>query len=334
MTEERRPVLRVPKEKGQRALERVKSNDNLDPSRRIREEENDILIPVKEGGNDWRSDLESREKRSEKNPYEKVKERLEHLDEKKEKLPDRWEMIGEVLLIELPQELLKEKERIGEAYAEVLGAKTVLLQGDIKGERREPEVEKIYGDETETIHVENEVMYKIDTSKLMFSSGNIDERIRMAHLGKEGETVVDMFAGIGYFTLPISVHNDPKKVYSLEINPTAYDYLKENIGLNGVEDKVEAWHGDNRDFSFTGADRVIMGYLHDTWKFLDKAVEFLDGTGMIHYHTTCKDSDLPRDVKRELEENIQRDFEILKIKNIKSYAPHVFHVVADVKVDG
>lgn len=332
MTEEEYPVLRVSKKKGQETLEKVKSENNLDPRRQIQVDGDELLIPVKKGGDELRGDLEIRDAEGKKTPYEAVKENLDISS--REDLPDRWEMIGDVLFIKLPEHLLEHKERIGRVYAEVLGAKTVMLQGDITGKKREPEVESIYGEESETVHLENQVFYKLDTSKIMFSSGNIDERERVTGLVEKDEVVVDMFAGIGYFSLPAAVHCRPEKIYSLEINPTAFRYLKENIELNGVEETVEPWCGDNREFSFSGADRIFMGYLHETWKFLEKAVEFLDGEGVIHYHTTCSDSGFPEQVEKELEENLDPDFRIMNTRKVKSYAPHVFHVVVDVRVEG
>ena len=37
----------------------------------------------------------------------------------------------------------------------------------------------------------------------MFSAGNISEKIRVAGFRCVGETVVDLYAGIGYFTLSV-----------------------------------------------------------------------------------------------------------------------------------
>jgi len=330
MSREGHPVLKVSKEKGEQTLQKLKEQGKLDPRRSIRREGDELIFPVKEDGNCFEIDPKFREEKV--SPYQRIKDRIDLPGFEVNLLPDNWEMIGDILLIKLPDELLEHKEKVAEVYSNILNAKTVMLQGSIEGKEREPVVEKIYGDETETVHIENGVKFKIDTSKLMFSSGNIDERIRMAEEVEEGEVVVDMFAGIGYFSLPMAVHGDPEKVYSLEINPTAFRYLEHNISLNEVEDVVEAWHGDNRDFSFVGADRVVMGYLNDTWKFLGKAVEFLDGEGIIHYHTNCSDSSYPEQVEKELENNIDLNFEIIKIKKIKSYAPHVFHVVVDLEV--
>ena len=76
MTEEEYPVLRVAKEKGQETLERVKSENNLDPRRRIQVKGDELLIPVKEGGDELRGDLKVRDAEGKNTPYEAVKEKL------------------------------------------------------------------------------------------------------------------------------------------------------------------------------------------------------------------------------------------------------------------
>lgn len=324
-------VLRVDKDDCSRVLKRLKREGRLDNRREFKEVGDDILIPVVEGGSETLS--APRYKDEKKTPFERIKERLDPMVNRSEELPDRWEKIGDVVLIKLPEGLEEYKYEIGEAYAETLGAKSVLLQGEIEGQRREPEVELIYGEETETVHVENGVKFKLDVSKIMFSSGNIDERMRMANVVNKGERVIDMFAGIGYFSLPMAVHGGPEVVHPIEINPTAFDYLKQNVRLNGVESIVEPWHGDNEDFPLEDvADRIVMGYLHETWRYLPKAVNILDSEGVIHYHTLAKGDNIFNKVREELENNLQVGFQMVEQREVKSYAPFIHHVVADVYV--
>ena len=148
-------------------------------------------------------------------------------------LPDKWEKIGSVVTLRLPEELTPYQQIIGRAYATVLGCSSTLYAvGGIAGVYREPRVEVIFGSkQTETTHRENGIRYRLDPQRIMFSSGNLAERKRMATVAKHDETVVDLFAGIGYFTLPMAVYGKPKRIVACEINPVAYRYLCENVVL-------------------------------------------------------------------------------------------------------
>jgi tRNA wybutosine-synthesizing protein 2 len=60
----------------------------------------------------------------------------------------------------------------------------------------------------------------------MFSAGNAPERHRVAKFRCEGEVVVDMYAGIGYFTLPYLIHAGAQLVHACEWNPNAVIALR------------------------------------------------------------------------------------------------------------
>lgn len=255
------------------------------------------------------------------------------------KLPDKWEKIGDVLTIVIPSNLYKYENIIGKKYAEVLNCKTVLKEvGGIKGEFRVPNVEIIYGSKnTETIHKENKVKYKLDPQKIMFSSGNMDERIRMAYISNKNEIVVDLFAGIGYFTLPISVYSKPEKIIACEKNKIAYKYLNENIILNDVSSIVEPRKGDNRTIAPKNiANRVLMGYLKETEKFLSIAINCLENhIGIIHYHNIFSEKTGPKKSIAIIEKEAEKKgckAKVIGIFHIKSYAPGISHYVFDIKI--
>jgi tRNA wybutosine-synthesizing protein 2 len=276
-------------------------------------------------------------------PFEIILNKCRDLDpelspKKLELLPRKWELLGDVLTIKFPAELNDNLNQLAPVYAEVLGAVSVLRETEnIKGALRIPTMEILYGDRTETVHKENGVLFKFDPAKLIFSSGNIDERERIAIIPGPDEIIVDMFAGIGYFSLPIAVHSRPQKIYACELNPVACDYLQENIKLNKVEEIVEPILGDNRETAPENvADRVIMGYIKQTHEFLPKALRILkDGIGILHYHDTSPNELLPdkpfTDVKTAAAE-VSREAELLNYYKIKSYAPGVSHVVIDVLI--
>ena len=274
-------------------------------------------------------------------PYECIKKtlRLHIPSELMHHLPDKCEKIGTIVIIKLEKELKRYKQTIGKAYAEVLGCTTTLNDvGGISGVYRKPAIELIYGSTiTETIHVENGIRFKVDPQKIMFSSGNMTERRRMATVADKNDTVVDLFAGIGYFTLPMAVYSQPKKIIACEINPVAFSYLCANIVLNHVSSIVQPLFGDNRTNAPKNcADRVILGYLKDSQEYLHVALECLrNNSGILHYHSLVPIERIPEQPLAHIENIVNlyhRSVELIGVHRIKSYAPRIDHLVLDVRI--
>jgi len=268
-----------------------------------------------------------------KTPFEVILEKAGVKN--KNLLPKKWEIIGDVLILKIPKGLEKHEKKIAEIYASVLNTKTVVKDMGISGKYRRPRIKILYGSSTETVHKENRIKFRLDTSKLMFSSGNIDERIRMAYVSNNNEVVVDMFAGIGYFSIPLAVYSKPKKIFAYDLNPDAHRYLCENIRLNNVQNIVIPVFDDNRNANENIADRVVMGYLKNTKTFLPKAFKILKMKGVIHYHENYPNELLPEkpfENVKKIAEKQGKTVKLLGFRNIKSYSPGVSHVVLDVKV--
>jgi tRNA wybutosine-synthesizing protein 2 len=261
---------------------------------------------------------------------------IEIPDGMKEKLPKRWEQLGHVLVLKIDPELDDWVEEIAAVYSKALGVDTILRDtGGVQGQYREPVMELLLGENTETIHLENGIRYCLDAARLMFSSGNVDERIRMASVCQPGENIVDMFAGIGYFILPMAVYSEPARVIAHELNPRSHKYLKMNIQLNRVARIVEPVLGNCLDAEENIADRVVMGYVGTTHEYLPKAMRILRGKGIIHYHETCPErllGERPVERVREAARDAGKEAEILGMRRIKSYAPGVEHVVVDARI--
>ncbi|MBM4241494.1 MAG: class I SAM-dependent methyltransferase family protein [Euryarchaeota archaeon] len=239
-----------------------------------------------------------------------------------------WKIVGDILV-------LKDETNNIDEILNLPNVSTVVKLKSINGFKRTPQVEILKGDSTETIHKENKCLFKLDVSKVMWSKGNTSERMRIGHLVEDGETVVDMFAGIGYFSIPIAVHSNPRKVYSIEINSVAYSYLTDNIKLNKVEDIVEPILGDCRDVTPKNVgDRVLMGYLPNAHEYLDVAIGALKDGGIIHYHES-----VPEKIKFKRPINMiknvvaGRKIKILNKRVIKKYSPGVCHVVIDAMIE-
>ena len=266
-------------------------------------------------------------------PMERIREKLEPvLGAKTALLPDKWEIAGDVVTVKMDPALFEFGELIGRTYAEVLSARSVLADvSGVSGEFREPDMTLLYGPSGESVKLENGIRYCFDVTKVMFASGNLAERKRMKCLDCTGETVVDMFCGIGYFTLPLAKYSGARRVFACEKNPQSYGFLLKNLALNEI-DNVIPLLGDNRDIPGKAfADRILMGYVQTTSVFVPKALEMAKSGCMIHYHDTFPVGK-EEEMIREIFDRYCSEYTIERIIEVKSFAPGVSHYVADIRV--
>lgn len=252
-------------------------------------------------------------------------------------LPSGWSRIGHVVVLSLPPELMGKASLIGEAMLGLRGVRTVAVRaGPITGRERRPKLKVVAGDPgTETVHREHGCEFKLDVERVMFAPGNVGERGRVAKLVGLGEVVVDLFAGVGQFSIPIAKNAEPRKVYAVELNPPAFGYLRENIDLNRIGHVVEPLLGDCAEIAPRGlADRVVMGILHVTHRYLPLALEVLKPEGgVIHYHESVPtELGFERPVARIRKAANGGAVEILNKRVVKRYSPGVDHVVIDAKI--
>ena len=338
-------TIRVPIEKGEEARLEVLTADLLDNTRKIRKlqtwEDIFLEIPVTEAAGERAGNYPVVEQ---KDPefLQKTFSLKEYLKDSFSEaelayVPSGWQILGDIIIISIPEVLEDNKKKVAEALLSMYPkCKSVIRDFGIEGQFRQPKRQLLLGSGTETIHKEHGCFFKQDVTKVMYSKGNLEERKRMSRLGK-GEVVVDMFAGIGYFSIPMAVHSRPRKIISIEINPESFAYLKENIRLNRVEDIITPVCGDCSKFTPEGtADRVLMGYVGTTHYYLEPAIKVLKNSGgILHYHETVPENlakTRPQDRIKKAAESLGKKVEILETRRIKKYSPGVLHVVVDARV--
>lgn len=333
---------RVPCAKASEDIPKLIESGIADPSAKIFRDGDFRLVPIAEGREGDAAELGYEITEGEaytldrRSPQERISEALDDLpDDVIAALPTKWEYVGDIVVVKLNDICVPYGKLIGETYANVLNAGTVCadMQG-VSGEFRRPSMEILYGEDTESVRLENGIFYEFDVRKVMFASGNTEERHRMKNLDCRGETVVDMFAGIGYFTLPIAKFAGAERIYACEKNPDSYEYLLKNIKNNGVEDVVIPIQGDNRDIPGSGfADRVLMGYVQRTSDFIPKALDLVKKGGILHYHDTFRVGEQEAKIRSFFDPLCgESGYVVERIREVKSFAPSVSHYVADIRI--
>ena len=348
----------VDKPRSEAAIESLRAEGVYDDSRRVREYDADaVALPV----TDPPAETRVRDVIRQVDPEPRTPDLEDRLAERGwsdadlESAPNSWAVIGDVVVVRVPEGCPDEGE-LGEALLELQGAESVLADEGVAndgtaGTHREPRRRLLAGRrDTETIHTEHGTRYALDPATVLFSPGNQAERARMGELVEPGERVFDMFAGIGYFTLPMA--RAGAAVTATEVNPTSFRYLLENAVLNDVADRVDAYRADCRDLAGTlEADRVVMGYYgsadgvdgeghgtrrEEAHEFLPDALSSLVSGGILHYHEATPESRLWERPLERLESAVAaagRELEVLETRRVKSHSAGVAHVVVDGRVD-
>ncbi len=254
-------------------------------------------------------------------------------------MPAGYQRLGRVLVLRLPATLRPHFGAIGRAWQDELGVATVLVRtGPIDGELRTPAVERIAGDATETEVVEHGVRWQFDAARLMFAAGNRTERRRAGEIVRPGETVVDLFAGIGYFAIPAAGPGRAGRVVAVEKNPLAFRYLTENARRNGVAERLTAVLGDNRTVALpvVSADRIFLGYLPSAVPWIPRAVDLAGPGAWLHVHLVDDVRGAPGRAIAEVVRAIDAAGAAVDgpphARIVKPYGPGRAHVVVDVRL--
>ncbi|MGQ9544659.1 MAG: class I SAM-dependent methyltransferase [Candidatus Bathycorpusculaceae bacterium] len=259
-------------------------------------------------------------------------------------LPRAVDFVGDIAIIEIPPELETCKSMIGEAILKANeNVHTVLAKaGAVSGTYRLREFSVIAGQpKTETIHKEYGCQFYVDLSKAYFSPRLSYEHNRVASLVKEGEAVIDMFAGVGPFAVLVAKTHRNVKVYAIDVNPNAIEFLKKNIRLNRVEGKIHPVFGDAKQIveeRLSGiADRVIMNLPEKAMEFVNAACKAVKPSGgIIHFYSFISASDSLENLKFDFAEAVEncgrKVEEFLFSRFVRATAPYEWQAVLDAKI--
>lgn len=217
--------------------------------------------------------------------------------------------------------------------------KTVLLSGgQISGEFRTRPLIFIKGEsKTATVHKEYGCKYHIDLARAYFTPRLSTERRRILEQIQDGDFVIDMFAGVGPYSIPIAKYASPSCVIANDKNEDAVSLLRENIVLNKVSN-ITALNEDALFLSekYAGAgDHVIMNLPHSAFDFLDTAVAVCKPGGLIHYYAMTFEDDLfdgSVELIKKAAEKQGRSIDVAEKRTVRSYAPHQYNICLDVRV--
>jgi len=262
-------------------------------------------------------------------------------EKEREELFSAFDQVGDIIIIRIPDSLLSKKEIIGKTLLEqVKTAKSVFYQtSSVEGDFRTRDLEILAGEnKTETEYKEFGCRFIVDVEKAFFSPRLSTERDRIADLVQEGETVINMFGGVGMFSI-IVAKRKKCTVYNIDINPIAAKLCEKNIELNKLAGKVISIHGDatkivEENLKDKG-DRVLMLLPERSDEFLDSAIFAAKNNGIIHYY-----SHIHADEKSKAAKLSEKHYSgitpvksnILDSKIVRAVGPRYYQTVVDVRI--
>ena len=254
-----------------------------------------------------------------------------------ENLRTSFDTIGDIVILEIPENLEDKKLLIGDAALKFTKRRSIYMKKSaIKGTTRVRDLEFLAGvDDSVTIHKEHGARLKLDVREVYFSPRLATERKRVMESVTEGEKILDMFCGIGPFPIVIA-RNKKVEVASVDINESAINYLNENIRMNKLKGSIKTYCGDVREVSksFNSKfDRIIMNLPGLAYTFLDVAVDLIEDGGIINYYEFSNSYELGIKRLESACHEVGKEVEIINTRKVKSTSPGEWHVAIDGKIN-
>ncbi len=331
--------LKVGTSEAERIRRKLLGMDLLDLDVRVRSKGGSILLPLNDIEIPYLSDMGevvTEEMEPVNRPPRSYKDLLDIPSDLHKLLPSSHDIIGDVCILKLHRELEPYIGEIGNALLEAKrNIRVVALDKGVEGEFRIRNIEVIAGDPNlETTHVENNLRFKLDPSLVYFSPRLATERARVAGMVSGGR-VLDMFAGVGPFSLNCSRHGKPDEVIGIDLNPDCIEYFQNNIKLNSASDNVSAYLGDANEASIGMGpfDLIIMNLPHGSMEFLPTAYQIMD-EGRIHLYSIVEMTDVRSMIASILSssDGYEKKLDISGMREVHNYSATRSMMVFDIIV--
>ena len=323
--------IRVRKSEAEEVRRKLMEDGLLDRDFRVSRDGDFVIFPVLSDIDGYESIEWDFEENGRRQKYQDI---ADVPDELKDMLPTSFDVIGDVVIIKIPDELKEYEREIGRAILRALpSARVVAADRGVKGEYRTRELDVIAGEGgTETIHTEYGIRLKVDPARAYFSPRLANEHRRVAELVSDGEEIIDMFAGVGPFAIMIAKMKKAH-IYAIDLNPVAVDYLEENIRINRVRG-IETLNADARFIVRSlKADRIIMNLPQSAIHFFEDALSAVDD-GWIHYYEMIEDEKVNERTEnlKQMGADAGKEIMVENIRKIRNYAPGIGNYVWDIRV--
>jgi len=256
-----------------------------------------------------------------------------------------FDIIGDIAIIKAPNNPSDAETVAKQIMQTHKKIRTVFSQtSPVEGNHRIRKLTLLAGENTTLAkHKESSCIFRVDVEKCYFSPRLSYEHLRIAHQVSTEETVVNMFAGIGCFSVIIAKTSPKTKVYSIDINPVAYQFMTENIQINNVKDRVYPLLGDAKELvenQLQGtADRVLMPLPELSLQYLPVAVLALKKTnGWIHYydfeHATKHENPVKKTQQKVADklDNLGVNYKFEHTHIVRNTGPNWYQTVLDIQI--
>ena len=266
-------------------------------------------------------------------------------------IPTKWEKFSDVIIF--PQNSFSETgwgsdEKLWTTIANSFDVQRVARMGEVQGEFRKSGVELLLGEDDWVVRREHGIDFGYNFTQCMWSAGNVTERGRIANGNHEGERILDLYAGIGYYTLPFLSEGTrgpngergegrgAAHVVACEWNPISIKALKWSLTANNLQERCTILEGDNRNQELKPEfNRINLGLLPSSEEGYTIALQALKTEGgVMHIHGLASGGE--EEVwANNLAENLSNigpfSCSVEHIERVKWYAPHQRHIVVDIR---